>query len=71
MSIKARIPHIANGDEHLAVRIGMAVAYQWDALPKAAQDLIVRQATCVEMPPMIVGQHESIRAFIRQHKDAD
>ncbi|QDB99354.1 hypothetical protein [Mesorhizobium sp. 8] len=71
MSIKARRPKIAQGDEHLALRLGMAVAYQWDYLPKEAQATIIEQATFVEMPPIQVQQRQSLEAFIRQHKAVD
>ncbi|MER9047673.1 hypothetical protein NKH89_10400 [Mesorhizobium sp. M0923] len=71
MSIKARVPKIAKGDEHLATRLGMAVAFQWDSLPPEAQETIIQQATFVEMPPMQVQQKQSLEAFIRQHKVKD
>jgi hypothetical protein len=71
MSIRARTPKIAEGDEHLAIRLGMAVAFQWDNLPKEAQALIIEQATFVEMPPIQVQQKQSLEAFVRKHKAKD
>jgi hypothetical protein len=71
MPIKSQIPQIPTDDEHLAVRLGMAVAYQWDQLPKEAQDLLLEQATFVELPPLMTGQQEALRAFIREHKLAE
>lgn len=71
MSIKPRFPKIKKGEENLAVRLGMAVAFQWDNLSKESQKIIIEQATFVEMPPIQVQQRQLIEAFIRQHKVND
>lgn len=56
-------------DEHLLRRLGAAAAFQWDALPEAARDLLLRQATMMWDRHETVQLNEQLQLFIRKHKE--
>lgn len=71
MPPKAHFLKVDGQDSEVLLRLGAAVCLQWESLPQAARDLIVTQASCVELPgPVPVGLRKIVEGFIASNKIA-
>ena len=68
MEVRSRILDCPAKDEHIVRRLGKAVVVQWDALPGAVQDLILKQAVLMHDKHRVLQLRHKIREFIRNWK---
>ena len=57
---------LAKGEDELVMRLGIAVAHRWDAIPPFAQDQILDQACEVEIWPAGVDVREALKSFLER-----
>ncbi len=58
--------HLLPGDETILKYLGAAVVLQWQNLPEAVQNSLLRQANSVGGLPLAGQLHEEIEALIRR-----
>ena len=63
---KDQIPELAKGEEELVRRLGLALLYQWQALPPFAQDQLLEQACLVEAWPEGIEIRKSLNSFLQK-----
>jgi hypothetical protein len=68
MEIRARVLECADGDEHIVRRLGKAVVVQWDSLPTAIQDQLLKQAVLMHDKQRTLQLRQKIKAFIEKWK---
>jgi hypothetical protein len=69
MPPKAYSLNVEGEDAEVVARLGAAVCLQWERLPAEAQELLVTQASCVELPgPVPIGLRKIVEAFIASKK---
>ena len=71
MPLRGRRAPKVGDKEHIVTRLGWAVAYRFNELPRDVQELLVGQATNVETgSDTVVQLRQQIEAFIDEHADA-
>jgi hypothetical protein len=68
VEITARILDCPNSDEHIVRRLGKAVVVQWDSLPEAVQDLLLKQALLMHDRDRALQLRQKTKAFIERWK---
>ena len=71
MIAKARMPILSDHEKAYAISLGMAVAYQWRALPDSVQALLLDQACVVDVPPMGKQLREALELFVRTDRSGE
>ncbi len=71
MIAKTKLPILSDQEKAYATSLGMAVAYQWRALPDKAQALLLDQACVVDVPHMGKQLREALELFVRTDRSGE